>query len=336
MDKKEARVQKTLEKKQAKVLKEQAKKSKQLGKAQAKLDKKLASLEEKRVSIIEQKNELGLSLVDSIEKEKAIASKEMDQLPKNTVDQMTMTSWKYFKSHFFDRGDPLHLSGYELFWVLVICSVIGYCIEMVYGRITNGFWESRQSLVYGPFGLAYGLGGIVLTILLHKDKDAPIWKVFLKSFFWMSVAEYIMSLGEEIVFGAVSWDYSNMPLNINGRICALYSCFWGILGVAWAKLISPGILKLIEKTPIKPGKIAFIIMAVFLFYDCVSSAEAMVRYNERQAGIPASSAIDRLMDKQFPDDYLEWVYSNAMNVDEDGKVSDQTISGRQAKSYNAN
>ncbi len=40
------------------------------------------------------------------------------------------------------------------------------------------------------------------------------------------------------------------------------------------------------------------------------------------------------MDKQFPDEYLEWVYANAMKVDEDGKVSDQTISGRQAKEYN--
>lgn len=334
MSNKEERIQKKLDQKQSKLLKEQERNSRRLEKKQVRLEKKLDTLEEKRIKILEESNDLGISIVDSIETEQAIASKDLKKLPQNTVDQMTMTNWKYFKSHFYDRGDPERLSGYEIFWILVICSVIGYCIEMVFGRITNGFWESRQSLVYGPFGLAYGLGGVVLTLLLHKDKNVPVWKVFLKAFFWMSLAEYIMSLGEEIVFGSVSWDYSNMPLNINGRICVLYSCFWGILGVIWAKLIAPGITKLIDKVPIKPGKIAFIIMAVFLVYDSISSAEAMVRYNERQEGKPATTAIERLMDKQFPDEYLEWVYANAMKVDEDGKVSDQTISGRQAKDYN--
>ena len=74
--------------------------------------------------------------------------------------------WHHFKEHFFDTGNPRYLSGFEIFAILIICSIIGYCIEMVFGRITNGYWESRQSLVYGPFGLAYGLGGTLLTLLL--------------------------------------------------------------------------------------------------------------------------------------------------------------------------
>lgn len=330
----EERRQKKLDKQQQRLISQQEKESKRLQKQQEKLESKIAKLDQERLQLLEQKSEISGALDDSEQVEVAIANKDLEKLPEDTAEHLTKTEWQYFKSHFFDRGDPNRLSGYELFWVLVICSVIGYCIEMVYGYITNGFWESRQSLVYGPFGLAYGLGGIVLTVMLHKDQHRPVWRTFLKSFFWMSVAEYIMSLGEEIVFGAVSWDYSNMPLNINGRVCALYSCFWGILGLVWAKLISPGILKLIDKFPIKPGKWLFIIMALFLFYDCTASAEAMVRYNQRQEGIPATSAIDRLMDKQFPDDYLEKVYANAMKVDDDGKASDETISGRQAKTFN--
>ena len=69
--------------------------------------------------------------------------------------------WHHFKEHFFDTGNPRYLSGFEIFAILIICSIIGYCIEMVFGRITNGYWESRQSLVYGPFGLAYGIGGLL-------------------------------------------------------------------------------------------------------------------------------------------------------------------------------
>ena len=125
--------------------------------------------------------------------------------------------WHHFTEHFFDTGNPRYLSGFEMFAILIICSIIGYCIEMVFGRITNGYWE--QSLVYGPFGLAYGIGGLLLTLLLFRDTKTPLWKVFLKSFVVLTFAEYIMSLGMELVFGHVAWDYSQMPLNIGGRVC---------------------------------------------------------------------------------------------------------------------
>ncbi|MBQ8062658.1 MAG: hypothetical protein IJ230_01845, partial [Clostridia bacterium] len=51
--------------------------------------------------------------------------------------------WRHFKAHFFETGTPHYLSGFELCAILIICSVSGYCIEMVFGRITNGYWESR-------------------------------------------------------------------------------------------------------------------------------------------------------------------------------------------------
>lgn len=241
--------------------------------------------------------------------------------------------WRHFKAHFFETGNPHYLSGFELFSILIICSVIGYCIEMVFGRITNGYWESRQSLVYGPFGLAYGLGGLLLTALLFRDREAPMWRVFLKSFFWLTLAEYIMSLGMEIVFGHVAWDYTNMPLNINGRVCFLYSLFWGVLGVLWAKLISPGFKTLLDRMELKPKKILFWIIFVFFLYDCIASVEAAVRFNERQKGIPPKSSIDRILDKQFPDEYMRWVYANSMEVDEEGNVDTAHTLGQNEERY---
>lgn len=240
--------------------------------------------------------------------------------------------WRHFKRHFFDTGNPNYLSGFELFAILIICSILGYCVEMVYGRITNGYWESRQSLVYGPFGLAYGLGGTLLTLLLFRDGKAPVWKVFLKSFVWLTFAEYIMSLGMELVFGHVAWDYSNLPLNIGGRVCLIYSLFWGFLGLAWAKWIYPAFDRLLDKISLKPKKILFWIIFVFFVYDCLTSAEAASRFNARQEGIPPQNAIDRLMDRQFPDEYMRWVYANSMEVDEEGNVdAAHTLGGNEEK-----
>ena len=168
-----------------------------------------------------------------------------------------------FKKNFFETDDDNHLSGYEVFYIFMICNVIGYCVEMVFCYLKHGYWESRQSLIYGPFGLAYGLGGVLLSYLLFKDTKKAWWKVFIKSYIWGTVAEYICSIGEELVFGHVSWDYSKMPLNINGRVCFLYSCFWGLLGVLWIKAIYPIMSKAIEKIPVKLGNVIMWTFIVF-------------------------------------------------------------------------
>lgn len=220
-----------------------------------------------------------------------------------------------FGDRFFEINDDNHLSGYEVFYIFMICNVIGYCVEMVWCFLKNGYWESRQSLVFGPFGLAYGLGGIVLSYILHKDIDRPWWYIFIKSWFWGTVSEYISSLGEEIVFGHVSWDYSHMPLNINGRVCLLYSLFWGILGLVWCKLIYPSFIKFIHKIPIRPGKVIFWILFLFMLVDIVLSAEAVNRYNQRHDGVPATSKVDVFMDEHFTDEFLQKVYANAMEVE---------------------
>lgn len=50
----------------------------------------------------------------------------------------------------------------------IIYSVAGYIIETLYGIITKGVWESRQSFLYGPFCGIYGLGAVIMILCLHK------------------------------------------------------------------------------------------------------------------------------------------------------------------------
>ena len=52
----------------------------------------------------------------------------------------------------------------ESFWKLatyfIIYSFIGYVLETIFGIITKGVWECRQSFLYGPFLGIYGVGAL--------------------------------------------------------------------------------------------------------------------------------------------------------------------------------
>ena len=127
----------------------------------------------------------------------------------------------------------LTINGISIWRILayfIIYSVAGYVIETVYGMITKGVWESRQSFLYGPFCGIYGLGAVVMIVCLYKIPK-KINALFAGGFVVGSIVEYAVSFIGEKMLGIKWWDYSGMPLNINGRICVYYSIFWGFLAI---------------------------------------------------------------------------------------------------------
>ena len=75
------------------------------------------------------------------------------------------------------------------------------------------------------------------------------------------------------------WDYSNRFLNIGGRICFLYSIFWGLLGVYLMKVINPRVDRFInwlkQKINIIFLRIVTLGLIIFLFFDCLISVYAI-------------------------------------------------------------
>lgn len=206
---------------------------------------------------------------------------------------------------------------YKYVYIFLVCCVVGFTVETLWCLIKNGYIESRQSLVYGPLSVAYGMGGVLLTAVLSRFTNASLPKVFLISFLAGTVAEYICSLGQEIVFGSVAWDYSHLPLNINGRVCLLYSLFWGVLGIAWVKLIMPLTDKLIAAMPMNLSHILVWAFIVFFIYDAGLSAMAALRMNERKEGLEPSNRIEVYLDEHFPDERMRKIYANSKEVEKE-------------------
>lgn len=207
------------------------------------------------------------------------------------------------------------LDFYQLVWIFALSCVAGFLVETLWCYIKNGYIESRQSLVYGPISIVYGMGAIVLTLALYRFRNCSWQKIFWISFAAGTVTEYIASLGEEIVFGVRAWDYSRLPLNINGRVCLLYSLFWGVLGLAWVKVLYPFLARLIAKIPSRLSKVVVWLFLVFFVFDCVLSASAAVRMAERETGAAPSNVFEEYLDNTFPDERMHRIYANSEKVD---------------------
>ena len=208
--------------------------------------------------------------------------------------------------HFFARG----MNIYKLLLIAYIGSFAGVVVEMLWCLLTRGYMESRAGLVYGPFNPLYGAGAVLLTVCLYKYRNRGSWLSFIGGMLVGSVLEYVCSWGEELVLGSRSWDYSNMPFNINGRICLLYSIFWGLLSVFWIKNLYPRIAKWILKIPNRMGKTITWLLTVFFVFNILMSGIAMFRWSRRIEGIEPSNVFWEWVDERFPDERMEKVYAN--------------------------
>ena len=125
----------------------------------------------------------------------------------------------------------------------ILFSFLGWIWETILCIFVNKRWESRGFL-FGPVCPIYGVGAIGGFILLDTLEAMQMptltwWQVILIAFFGSAVLEYGTSYILEKLFHAYWWDYSNMPFNINGRICVPASIGFALVGLLIVFVIYP-------------------------------------------------------------------------------------------------
>lgn len=192
---------------------------------------------------------------------------------KNKAEQINNKSTEQ-KKKFTIMG----LSVWRILAYFIIYSVVGYIIETIFGIITKGTWESRQSFLYGPFCAIYGLGAAIMIMFLHKYSK-NYTRLFIGGFIVGSIVEYLVSWIGEMSLGVKWWDYSDMPLNINGRICVYFSIFWGFLALYLIASFNPRIDRLINwiksKLSVKALKVLTTTVTILLLIDCIATGIAL-------------------------------------------------------------
>lgn len=125
----------------------------------------------------------------------------------------------------------------------IVFSVLGWIYECVYCTIRTGHWQNRGFL-FGPICPIYGVGALLILLLSAfipdiSNGEVPLWELYLIFLLGSAALEYSVSWGLERIFHARWWDYGDMPLNLNGRICLPASAFFGAAGVLFWEYLMP-------------------------------------------------------------------------------------------------
>lgn len=211
------------------------------------------------------------------------------------------------------KKEHIKICGISIWRILayfVVYSVAGFIIETIFGLLTKGVLESRKSFLYGPFCSIYGLGAVLMILPLQKYKKNN-YTLFFAGFFIGSIIEYMVSLVGELIFHIKWWDYSDQMFNINGRICVLFSLFWGLLAIYLMSDINPRIDKFIDfvksKIPANYMKTVIIFSILFLSFDLGITVYALQMFSvriihENNLNVSNKQLMDTLYEKIYVND----------------------------------
>lgn len=152
------------------------------------------------------------------------------------------------------------------FLYFIIYSFLGWIYETIYCTFHEKAWENRGFL-YGPCIPLYGVGATLAQILFLdlpiKGIDDPSYTtIFIGCAAGSFFLEYGTSYILEKKFHARWWDYSDLPFNINGRVCLIFTLCFGFAGILVTQIIIPPIVELIS---FFPGVVIELLALLFMF-----------------------------------------------------------------------
>lgn len=213
----------------------------------------------------------------------------------------------------------IQLDFFNLFWIFVVCCVLGLIIETIYHFVVvdPGHYQNRTGMLYGPFSPIYGFGAVLMTIALNRFHKAPLIVVFLVSAVIGGAFEYLVSWFLQFAFGIVAWDYTGTFLSIDGRTNGMFMAMWGVLGCVWVKLLLPRMLKLVNLIPWNWRYSLTTVCAVLMLVNGFMTLASLDCWYQREDGKQPQNALEQFCaehyDNQFMQDHFQSMSINPDN-----------------------
>ncbi len=199
----------------------------------------------------------------------------------------------------------MHITTIFIWFILY--SILGWVYETTFCSVKTLQWDNR-GMLNGPYCPIYGVGAVLDVLLCGRLPNAAT--VFFVCMAGSAVLEYTTSYATERLFHAVWWDYSDLPLNLNGRICLPCSIGFGAAGLIVLFGIHPYMVLVTDPIPfIAQELIALLLMAVFAA-DCALTADSLAQVNVKLEN--ARLAINM----QISEKYSAFIENTRQNISE--------------------
>ena len=148
----------------------------------------------------------------------------------------------------------------QFFSTFFLYSFLGFLIEVAYTRLCHHPKQDRKCLLFLPLCPVYGLGALAVLSLPALLLRRPLL-VFLAGALVATLVEYVVAVFYEKGVGVRFWEYDQQPGNLSGRICPLYTLFWGALSLLTVYGLQPLFSPLLARIPLGLTQILFLLFA---------------------------------------------------------------------------
>ncbi len=192
----------------------------------------------------------------------------------------------------------------KLFWLFLAGSIAGVLVEGLFCLIAKGHWETHVVSVLAPYNILYGLGAVLFYTGAVKLRGRPLPLQIITMTALATALELLCGLLLGDGLGMRAWNYSGNFLNYKGIVCLSFSIVWGLAAFGFAKL-SPYIERLLKRCSGKPWQAACAVLSVVIALDLCMTGSSILRWSERHYNIPAETEMQKELDEEAPDDWMQ-------------------------------
>ena len=158
-------------------------------------------------------------------------------------------------------------TGYEILCLFFVYSFLGWVMETVSSAIKQKRFVNR-GLINAPFCVLYGIGAVLITIVC---RELTVFWLFVYSVILATLLEWTAGHLIEKMYHEKWWNYSGIPWNLDGYICAPVSLFWGLMSLVMMKWGNPLIISLFRMIPGLPAVIIIWGLMIVLGLDLLAT-----------------------------------------------------------------
>lgn len=216
------------------------------------------------------------------------------------------------------------ISLYFILLYFFVYGFLGWCTEVGYAAFKTHHFVNRGFL-NGPICPIYGVGvTAVITVLTPYKSDIIV--LYILSVVLVTVLEGLTGWAMDKIFHNKWWDYSDMPLNIGGYVCLLFSIIWGFTCLLIIYFVQPLIHHALALIPTVVGIVLIVVLGIILIADLYVTASTIFKFNRRLASMEKIATEMHEISDQIGQEIFETTI-RAMDMQEASKEKLATATG---------